>query len=333
MPAEPAEPAERSRPAACPACGTRVPSALLACPGCRRLVFADELKALAARAEVLEREARLGEAIGTWRDALRLLPADSPQALQVGERIEDLLSRPEAARDPQLRRRAEGGRWQGLAGMGLIALLVAGLTKLPMLAGIAAMFGVLWTAFGWKLAAGVLVSLYIHELGHVLAMWRRGLPVTAPMFVPGLGAYVRMSERPATPVEDNRIGLAGPLAGLAAALAAWGLGEALGAGSLVATAGIGAILNLFNLIPIWQLDGARGFASLTRNQRFAVTAAFGIALALSGQKLLLLPLVVAAAVSVGGRPAPRADGRGLAIFVFLIAALSAVAALAAPPLG
>jgi len=37
------------------------------------------------------------------------------------------------------------------------------------------------------------------------------------MFVPGFGAFVRMHEHAATPSEDARIGLAGPLWGLGAA--------------------------------------------------------------------------------------------------------------------
>lgn len=308
-----------------------MPASLLACPGCRRLVHLDELKATGARAEAAEREARFGEAIGSWRDALRLLPPDSPQARQIGERIESLLARPEIARDPSLGRRAVGdSRWKGVAGLGLIGLLIAGLTKLPMLAGIAGMFGVLWSAFGWALAAGLIVSLYVHELGHVVAMWRRGIPLSAPMFIPGLGAYVRMGERPATAVEDNRIGLAGPIAGMIAALGAWFIGLALDKPIFLAIAGLGALINILNLIPAWSLDGARAFSSLTRLQRFAVTAAFGLALGLSGQKILIIPLIVAAAFSVGGRPADKPDTLGLVNFIALIAVLSAIAALTSP---
>jgi hypothetical protein len=34
-----------------------------------------------------------------------------------------------------------------------------------------------------------------------------------------------------------------------------------------ATAHFGALVNLFNLVPVWSLDGARGIHSLTRRQR------------------------------------------------------------------
>ena len=306
----------------CPGCGLSVAPRLLACPGCGRLVHAAALKDLAARAEAAELRGSWGEALGAWREALTLLPADAPQAAQVGDRVEAILRRPEARRDPALRKH---GGWGGLAGAGIVGLLLAGLFKLPALAGLLGMFGVLWSAFGWKLAAGVLVSLYVHELGHAVAMWRRGMTVTTPMFVPGLGAYVRLTERPATPVEDNRVGLAGPVAGLGASVVAWAIGVAAGWPSFLAIASVNAIINMLNLCPVWQLDGARGFMSLTRVQRIAVVAALAAAAAITRLPPLLLPAALALFATVTGKPAKRADATGLALFLGLIAALALLA--------
>ncbi len=319
----------------CPACGSSAAPGLLQCPGCRRFIHADRLGELSREAEAGEREGRLGDALAAWREALRLLPPSAPQAAQVGDRIEAILARPEARRDRTLRRgpSAPGsGAGRGLAWAGLLGVLIAGLTKLPALAGLLGMFGVLWAAFGWQLAAGLLISLYIHELGHVVAMWRRGLPVTAPMFLPGIGAYVRMSERPATPAEDNRIGLAGPIAGLGASIVAWGLGLAMDWPLMLAVAKLGALLNLLNLAPVWQLDGARGFASLVRWQRVAVAATLAVAFMATGEGLVLLLAIVAAAVAIAGRPAARPDHVGFANFLGLVVTLSAILRLASPAL-
>ena len=58
------------------------------------------------------------------------------------------------------------------------------------------------------------------------ALRRYGIPATAPMFIPGFGALVRLKQNPATVAEDARTGLAGPVWGAAAAIAALALGAA-----------------------------------------------------------------------------------------------------------
>jgi hypothetical protein len=35
-------------------------------------------------------------------------------------------------------------------------------------------------------------------MGHVVWHRRYGIPATAPMFIPGVGAFVRLNQRPAT---------------------------------------------------------------------------------------------------------------------------------------
>ena len=88
---------------------------------------------------------------------------------------------------------------------------------------------------------------------------------SAPMFVPGLGAFVLLKQKWVNAGEDARIGLAGPFWGLAAAIASWILWlitkqpvwTGIGAG--------GAWINLLNLIPVSNLDGGR-FLSLERSR-------------------------------------------------------------------
>jgi len=92
-------------------------------------------------------------------------------------------------------------------------------------------------------------------------------------------------------VQDARVGLAGPIYGLGAAAISLGIYFATGAKIWGAIAQFGAVVNLFNLIPVWQLDGARGFHSLTRNQRIAVPGmAFALWYATSESMLLLIVL-------------------------------------------
>ena len=146
-------------------------------------------------------------------------------------------------------------------------LLLLGLTKISTLLSMLAMFGAYWLAYGWPFAAGFVISIYIHEMGHVAALRRYNIAASAPMFIPFFGAFVRMKQYPANVIEDARVGLAGPIYGLCAAVVAWLIGLFTGAPIWFAIARTGAWINLFNLIPIWQLDGGRGFRALTRKQR------------------------------------------------------------------
>ncbi len=244
------------------ACGTEVADALLACPACHRLVHADYLKGLAAAAEAAARRGDPVEEIANWRRALDLLPPGSRQAAQVGAKVEALSARaanpfqpdpsaPLAAGTAALpagaaagaaagagagdaeRRRVWGARGALVTGLTFLAtkakLLLLGLTKATTLFSMLLSVGVYWTVFGWRFAVLLVLSIYVHELGHVAALRRYGIDAAAPMFIPGFGALIRLRQHPANPREDARIGLAGPLWGCGAAAAAY-LGFVLGWG-------------------------------------------------------------------------------------------------------
>src|SRR6266487_4330085 len=145
---------------------------------------------------------------------------------------------------------------------------------------------------------GVVLSIYVHEMGHVQALQRYGIKATAPMFIPGVGAVVRLKQYPADRREDARVGLAGPIWGLGAAVVAYAVYRATGSGIWGAIAHFGAWVNLFNLLPVWQLDGGRGFRALTRGQRWIAAAMIGAMWLVTGEGLLVL-LGLAAAASAG----------------------------------
>src|SRR5262245_60206111 len=75
---------------ACARCGTELAPGLLACPQCRQLVHAEELKRIAADAERAEREGDRATATSHWQDALRLLPPETQQAKVIASKIETL---------------------------------------------------------------------------------------------------------------------------------------------------------------------------------------------------------------------------------------------------
>jgi Zn-dependent protease len=171
-------------------------------------------------------------------------------------------------------------------------LLLLGLANWSTLASMLLSLGVYWTAWGWKFALGIVISIYIHEMGHVVALRRFGFKATAALFIPGLGAVIRLQQRVANPREDAAIGLAGPIYGLGAALASAGLWVATKHPIFGAIASVGAWINLLNLTPVWTLDGGRAFHALSRGQRWLCALAAGASWYFVRDGMLLLLLIV-----------------------------------------
>jgi len=286
----------------------------------------NELEALVAEARQAEARHQAGAAVDAWERAAMLLPPDGDQYRAVLEHVEDLKSG----------RRSRGGWKKGAAGIGSTLLLLLGkgkmvllgLTKLSTLMSMLAFVGVYWALYGWRFAVGMVFSIYIHEMGHVLKLREYGIPASAPMFIPGFGAFIRLKQLHITPIQDARVGLAGPIYGLGAAVIALAGGYITGAKAWLAIAHFGAVINLFNLIPVWQLDGGRGFTSLTRQQRLSVLVTAAALWWVTGEAFLLLIAAGAIYRMFTKDAAWEPDNTGMARFLGLLAALSAVMMLA-----
>ncbi|HEY5806711.1 MAG TPA: site-2 protease family protein, partial [Povalibacter sp.] len=111
--------------------------------------------------------------------------------------------------------------------------------------------------FGWWYAVGFVVLILIHEMGHYVAARQRGLDVGAPTFIPFVGAWIQLKDQPHNAETEAYVGVAGPLAGTAGALAAYFLARHYDSNLLLALAYAGFFLNLFNLIPLAPFDGGR----------------------------------------------------------------------------
>jgi Zn-dependent protease len=149
-------------------------------------------------------------------------------------------------------------------GVALKALLVA-LPNLKLLttAGTALVSVAAYSLFwGWEFAAGLVVLLFVHEMGHVIALRREGIRASAPMFIPFLGALITAKSLGENALAEARVGLAGPILGsLGAALVAL-IGVLTGSDMLLALAYVGFLINLFNLLPVVPLDGGRAMAAM-----------------------------------------------------------------------
>jgi len=314
----------------CTNCGSALAPDALSCPSCKRLTHAEEFDALAQHAKLAGQAGDWNGAKLAWEKALPLLPPDSNEYRTVAARIENI--------NHQLSdKNVWGKRAAKLGPVGVvlwkfktIALLVLtkakfvllGLTKLNTLLSMMAFFAVYWSMFGWKFALGFVLSIYVHEMGHVIALRKYGIAATSPMFIPFVGALVRLKQYPANVAQDARVGLAGPIWGLGATIVAWLGGLATGLPIWYAIAHTSAWLNLFNLIPVWQLDGGRGFRALTRKQR---GMALGAALAMwvMTQETMLLFISAGAVYRLFSKDYAADDDNGaLTQYIGLIVLLS-----------
>jgi Zn-dependent protease len=258
-----------------------------------------------------------------WVKALELVPPGSEEYRLTKTRIDNI--------DLQLSDKNIWKKW--LARLGPIGtfmvvtlskfkLLLLGLTKLSTFASMLAFFAVYWSIFGWRFALGFVICIYIHEMGHVMALRKYNIAASAPMFIPFFGAFVRMHQYPGNVGEDARVGLAGPIWGLGSAVAAWLAAITTGLPIWYAIAHTAAWLNLFNLLPIWQLDGGRGFRALTRRQRaIAGVVAIGV-WAFTHQTILLL-IALGAGYRLFSRDYPANDDNAVLVqYAGLIVLLS-----------
>jgi Zn-dependent protease len=125
------------------------------------------------------------------------------------------------------------------------------------------MVGVYASIWGWKWALGFVLLLLLHECGHlVVARWF-GLAVSAPMFIPFMGAFIALKEAPRNAWMEACVGIGGPILGSLAAAACHALGLALNYPLLIALGWSAYFLNLFNLTPVGMLDGGRIVSALS----------------------------------------------------------------------
>jgi Zn-dependent protease len=166
--------------------------------------------------------------------------------------------------------------------------LLFALFKLKFLFSFAAFLGIYWALYGAWFGIGFAVMILLHEMGHFAEVKRRGLPAEMPVFLPGLGAYVKWQALGVSTEVRALISLAGPAAGLIAAFLAAALFWQTGNPLWAALAHTGAWLNLLNLIPVWILDGSGAIQPLDKFGRASLLVFSCLLFWWSGEVALLL---------------------------------------------
>jgi Zn-dependent protease len=158
-----------------------------------------------------------------------------------------------------------------------------------MLVSVAA-YALIW---GFSFAAGFVVLLLVHEMGHVIALRREGIKASAPMFIPFLGAVITARSLGDNALAEARVGLAGPILGSIGSAACILVYHATGNDLWRALAFTGFFLNLFNLLPVLPLDGGRAMAAMAPWMWFAGFAALVPLVFVFHNPIMLIILVFA----------------------------------------
>lgn len=231
-----------------------------------------------ARAEYISPEYPAEYAPGIVDDAPAMSAYRGPADLEqyAGDADEQVETSPEQAEDAAQGNAKSGKKRKGLAGLGGIGAVIAALLKLQWLVvflkfgltGITAFISVFAYAliFGWPFAVGIVVLLFIHEMGHAIVMKLKGIPVGGMVFIPLLGAAVFMRQMPKNAKDEAEVGIAGPIAGALASLVCLALALQPSQGPVIwaPLAYFGFFINLFNLIPVLPFDGGRVLAAIDR---------------------------------------------------------------------
>jgi Zn-dependent protease len=140
--------------------------------------------------------------------------------------------------------------------IGLVAMLTLGPTA-AMAVSMMVSLAVYALAFGLKFAIGFVLLLLAHELGHVIASRAVGLGVSSPVFVPFIGAVIRLKQAPVNAKMEANVAIGGPALGTLSALVCLAFYLWTDSILLLVIAYTACLLNLFNLIPCDPLDGGR----------------------------------------------------------------------------
>jgi Zn-dependent protease len=293
----------------CARCSHELAPDALVCGHCHTLTHSEELERLAAEAKAFEASGDSMRARELWLSALRLLPPSSTQAEWISKHIQELDEPQPSAKTFSVQNATS---WRGRL-------------QLTSILSFAAFVAIYSAASGIKFGLGFAVLILIHEMGHFIDIKRRGLPADMPVFLPGLGAYVRWQAM-GVPLETRAaVSLAGPLAGFLASLLCaalwWQTGNPLWAG----LARSGAILNLLNLVPVWVLDGGQAAIALSKAGRITVLVASLLLWLVVRQNMLFLVAAGAFYRAFFSNDLPsRASRATTAYYVAVLAALVVV---------
>lgn len=158
---------------------------------------------------------------------------------------------------------AKPGSWITLGLLALKLLKTVQVIKVALLASSVAVYSVMFTV---EFALALIGVLVFHEYGHLRAMKKFGIPTKGMYLIPFVGGLA-VGDAPKTRWQDVYISMMGPVFGLVMTLAFYLIYLATENHFAGLVASTSALINLFNLIPVYPLDGGRVVKSLVFSGR------------------------------------------------------------------
>jgi len=194
-----------------------------------------------------------GERVLEAAASVSLAPQDSGSDAQVqSEQVAMPLNKP-----------AKTNSWLSIGLIVFKLLKAVQVVKVALLAASVAVYSVMFTL---EFAFALIAVLVFHEYGHLRAMKKFGLPTKGMYLIPFVGG-IAVGDMPKTRWQDVYISMMGPVYGLIMTVAfyiVYLVTDSHFAGLVASTS---ALLNLFNLIPVYPLDGGRVVKSLVFSGR------------------------------------------------------------------
>lgn len=162
------------------------------------------------------------------------------------------------------------GNWIVLAGVFFKLFKSAKVFKAALAAASVSVYSVI---FSIEFALALIGILVFHEYGHLRAMKKFGIPTKGMYLIPFVGGLA-VGDKPRSRWQDVYISLMGPIYGLAMTLVFY-IGYLITDSHFMGlVASLSALINLFNLLPIYPLDGGRVVKSLVFSGRKTLALVF-----------------------------------------------------------
>lgn len=197
-----------------------------------------------------------------WINDERVLEAAAPVSLPAQDSVNEAQEHAVQGAIP-LHKPARTNSWLSIGLLLFKLLKTVQVIKVALLAASVAVYSVMFTL---EFAFALIAVLVFHEYGHLRAMKKFGLPTKGMYLIPFVGG-IAVGDMPKTRWQDVYISMMGPVYGLIMTVAfyiVYLVTDSHFAGLVASTS---ALLNLFNLIPVYPLDGGRVVKSLVFSGR------------------------------------------------------------------
>lgn len=153
--------------------------------------------------------------------------------------------------------------WVVMLGVVFKLLKTAKVFKAALVAASVSVYSVMFT---FEFAIALVAILVFHEYGHLRAMKRFGIPTKGMYLIPFVGGLA-VGDKPHSRWQDIYISLMGPVFGLIMTVVFYIAYLITGGHFVGLVASTSALINLFNLLPVYPLDGGRVVKSLVFSGR------------------------------------------------------------------